>query len=88
MGKLFAARRDAMPPAHNWPGSTFRARPGREFVDSHVTERLRLCFGGTRRCILWAYLTSIALFLGLSFGAQSEAARALRSGPITADPRI
>lgn len=29
---------------------------------------------------------SIALFLGLSFAAQLEAARALRPGPITADP--
>lgn len=38
--------------------------------------------------LLWAYLTSIALFLGLSFAAQLEAARALRPGPITADPGV
>lgn len=36
--------------------------------------------------LLWAYLTSIALFLGLSFAAQLEAVRALRPGPIQADP--
>ncbi|WP_328935803.1 MULTISPECIES: YihY/virulence factor BrkB family protein [unclassified Streptomyces] len=38
--------------------------------------------------LLWAYLTSIALFLGLSFAAQLEAARALRPGPISADPGV
>ncbi|WP_329126795.1 YihY/virulence factor BrkB family protein [Streptomyces sp. NBC_01465] len=38
--------------------------------------------------LLWAYLTSIALFLGLSFAAQLEAARALRPGPITDDPGV
>lgn len=36
--------------------------------------------------LLWAYLTSVALFVGLSFAAQLEAARARRPGPITADP--
>ncbi|WP_371601843.1 YihY/virulence factor BrkB family protein [Streptomyces sp. NBC_01220] len=36
--------------------------------------------------LLWAYLTSIALFLGLSFAAQLEAARARRPGPIHPDP--
>ncbi|MCX4445171.1 YihY/virulence factor BrkB family protein [Streptomyces sp. NPDC087866] len=36
--------------------------------------------------LLWAYLTSIALFLGLSFAAQLEAARARRPGPIQDDP--
>ncbi|MFJ4963836.1 hypothetical protein EES43_28620 [Streptomyces sp. ADI96-02] len=36
--------------------------------------------------LLWAYLTSIALFVGLSFAAQLEAARARKPGPITADP--
>ncbi|MCX5402179.1 YihY/virulence factor BrkB family protein [Streptomyces sp. NBC_00102] len=36
--------------------------------------------------LLWAYLTSIALFLGLSFAAQLEAVRARRPGPIQADP--
>ncbi|MFF3307340.1 YihY/virulence factor BrkB family protein [Streptomyces sp. NPDC002952] len=38
--------------------------------------------------LLWAYLTSIALFLGLSFSAQLEAARAMRPGPIEADPGV
>ncbi|MFJ4831999.1 YihY/virulence factor BrkB family protein [Streptomyces sp. NPDC088747] len=38
--------------------------------------------------LLWAYLTSIALFLGLSFSAQLEAARAMRPGPILADPGV
>ncbi|MFD4023923.1 YihY/virulence factor BrkB family protein [Streptomyces sp. NPDC058576] len=36
--------------------------------------------------LLWAYLTSIALFVGLSFAAQLEAVRARRPGPVTADP--
>lgn len=36
--------------------------------------------------LLWAYLTSIALFLGLSFAAQLEAERARRPGPIQPDP--
>lgn len=36
--------------------------------------------------LLWAYLTSIALFLGLSFAAQLEAARARRPGPVQPDP--
>ncbi|MGW1723296.1 YihY/virulence factor BrkB family protein [Streptomyces sp. NPDC002306] len=38
--------------------------------------------------LLWAYLTSIALFLGLSFAAQLEASRALRPGPINDDPGV
>ncbi|MFJ3233721.1 YihY/virulence factor BrkB family protein [Streptomyces sp. NPDC086787] len=38
--------------------------------------------------LLWAYLTSIALFLGLSFAAQLEASRALRPGPIDNDPGV
>ncbi|GGX93054.1 YihY/virulence factor BrkB family protein [Streptomyces fructofermentans] len=38
--------------------------------------------------LLWAYLTSIALFLGLSFSAQLEAARARRPGPIHSDPGV
>lgn len=38
--------------------------------------------------LLWAYLTSVALFLGLSFAAQLEAARARRPGPIQADPGV
>ncbi|MFC8966075.1 YihY/virulence factor BrkB family protein [Streptomyces sp. NPDC057094] len=37
---------------------------------------------------LWAYLTSIALFLGLSFAAQLEASRARRPGPIQPDPGV
>ncbi|MGQ4414837.1 YihY/virulence factor BrkB family protein [Streptomyces sp. SAS_269] len=38
--------------------------------------------------LLWAYLTSIALFLGLSFAAQLEAARGRRPGPVQADPGV
>ncbi|MEU4038756.1 YihY/virulence factor BrkB family protein [Streptomyces collinus] len=38
--------------------------------------------------LLWAYLTSIALFLGLAFAAQLEAARGRRPGPIQADPGV
>lgn len=38
--------------------------------------------------LLWAYLTSIALFLGLSFAAQLEASRARRPGPIHPDPGV
>ncbi|WP_030758799.1 MULTISPECIES: YihY/virulence factor BrkB family protein [unclassified Streptomyces] len=36
--------------------------------------------------ILWSYLTSLALFLGLSFAAQLEAVRAGVAEPVTADP--
>ncbi|KUL63362.1 MULTISPECIES: YihY/virulence factor BrkB family protein [unclassified Streptomyces] len=38
--------------------------------------------------LLWAYLTSLALFLGLAFAAQLEAARALRPGPVKPDPGV
>ncbi|MFF9688822.1 YihY/virulence factor BrkB family protein [Streptomyces sp. NPDC014623] len=38
--------------------------------------------------LLWAYLTSIALFLGLSFAAQLEAVRARRPGPVEPDPGV
>ncbi|MFC8342365.1 YihY/virulence factor BrkB family protein [Streptomyces sp. NPDC057280] len=38
--------------------------------------------------LLWAYLTSIALLLGLSFAAQLEAARGRRPGPIQDDPGV
>ncbi|MEU6770618.1 YihY/virulence factor BrkB family protein [Streptomyces sp. NPDC046759] len=38
--------------------------------------------------LLWAYLTSIALFLGLSFAAQLEAARGRRPGPVQEDPGV
>ncbi|MFI7386160.1 YihY/virulence factor BrkB family protein [Streptomyces sp. NPDC049813] len=38
--------------------------------------------------LLWAYLTSVALFLGLSFAAQLEAARALHPGPADPDPGV
>ncbi|MBC9715199.1 YihY/virulence factor BrkB family protein [Streptomyces sp. TRM66268-LWL] len=38
--------------------------------------------------LLWAYLTSIALFLGLAFAAQLEAVRALRPGPVGPDPGV
>ncbi|MFJ9308953.1 MULTISPECIES: YihY/virulence factor BrkB family protein [Streptomyces] len=36
--------------------------------------------------LLWSYLTSLSLFLGLSFAAQLEAVRAGKPGPISADP--
>ncbi|MET9805394.1 YihY/virulence factor BrkB family protein [Streptomyces halstedii] len=36
--------------------------------------------------LLWAYLTSLALFLGLSFAAQMEAVRARLPGPVQPDP--
>ncbi|MFJ4715179.1 YihY/virulence factor BrkB family protein [Streptomyces sp. NPDC088785] len=38
--------------------------------------------------LLWAYLTSIALFLGLSFAAQLEAVRGQRPDPIQPDPGV
>ncbi|KIF06588.1 ribonuclease BN [Streptomyces sp. RSD-27] len=38
--------------------------------------------------LLWSYLTSLALFLGLAFAAQLEAARAGVSEPATADPGV
>ncbi|MEU3509810.1 YihY/virulence factor BrkB family protein [Streptomyces longwoodensis] len=38
--------------------------------------------------LLWAYLTSVALFLGLAFAAQLEAASGRRPGPIQADPGV
>ncbi|WP_432025815.1 YihY/virulence factor BrkB family protein [Streptomyces sp. 1222.5] len=38
--------------------------------------------------LLWAYLTSVALFLGLAFAAQLEAARGRRPEPIRADPGV
>lgn len=36
--------------------------------------------------LVWAYLTAISLFLGLSFAAQLEADRAGRPGPVLPDP--
>ncbi|WP_030299696.1 YihY/virulence factor BrkB family protein [Streptomyces katrae] len=38
--------------------------------------------------LLWSYLTSLALFLGLSFAAQLEAVRAGVAGPVTKDPGV
>ncbi|NEA38802.1 YihY/virulence factor BrkB family protein [Streptomyces sp. SID11385] len=38
--------------------------------------------------LLWAYLTSVALFLGLSFAAQLEASRAHVPGPEQPDPGV
>ncbi|GLX19654.1 YihY/virulence factor BrkB family protein [Streptomyces lavendulae] len=38
--------------------------------------------------LLWAYLTSLALFLGLSFAAQLEAVRAGVREPVTEDPGV
>ncbi|GAA2874532.1 hypothetical protein GCM10010517_35230 [Streptosporangium fragile] len=36
--------------------------------------------------LLWSFLSSMALFLGLSFAAQLEAVRAGQAGPVTPDP--
>ncbi|MFB6809492.1 YihY/virulence factor BrkB family protein [Streptomyces sp. NPDC056387] len=38
--------------------------------------------------LLWSYLTSLALFLGLSFAAQLEAVRAGVSEPVMKDPGV
>ncbi|MEU3061571.1 YihY/virulence factor BrkB family protein [Streptomyces subrutilus] len=38
--------------------------------------------------LLWSYLTSLALFLGLSFAAQLEAVRAAVRQPVTRDPGV
>lgn len=38
--------------------------------------------------LLWSYLTSVALFLGLAFAAQLEAVRAGVRQPATADPGV
>ncbi|MEV7415253.1 YihY/virulence factor BrkB family protein [Streptomyces sp. NPDC089919] len=38
--------------------------------------------------LLWSYLTSMALFLGLAFAAQLEAVRAGVRQPVTADPGV
>ncbi|GLX37529.1 YihY/virulence factor BrkB family protein [Streptomyces lavendulae] len=38
--------------------------------------------------LLWSYLTSLALFLGLSFAAQLEAVRAGTRDPVTRDPGV
>ncbi|THA80116.1 YihY/virulence factor BrkB family protein [Streptomyces sp. A0592] len=38
--------------------------------------------------LLWSYLTSLALFLGLSFAAQLEAVRAGTKEPIVRDPGV
>ncbi|MFD3538350.1 YihY/virulence factor BrkB family protein [Streptomyces sp. NPDC058662] len=38
--------------------------------------------------LLWSYLTSMALFLGLAFAAQLEAVRAGVRDPVTADPGV
>jgi YihY family inner membrane protein len=38
--------------------------------------------------LLWSYLTSIALFLGIAFAAQLEAVRAGVRDPVTADPGV
>ncbi|GAA3066562.1 hypothetical protein GCM10020254_07690 [Streptomyces goshikiensis] len=38
--------------------------------------------------LLWSYLTSLALFLGLSFAAQLEAVRAGTKEPVTRDPGV
>ncbi|MFJ9945255.1 YihY/virulence factor BrkB family protein [Streptomyces erythrochromogenes] len=38
--------------------------------------------------LLWSYLTSLALFLGLSFAAQLEAVRAGAKDPVTRDPGV
>ncbi|MFJ6793655.1 YihY/virulence factor BrkB family protein [Streptomyces sp. NPDC091268] len=38
--------------------------------------------------LLWSYLTSMALFLGLAFAAQLEAVRAGVTEPVTGDPGV
>ncbi|MER5810734.1 YihY/virulence factor BrkB family protein [Streptomyces sp. NPDC002033] len=38
--------------------------------------------------LIWSYLTSMALFLGLAFAAQLEAVRAGVREPVTADPGV
>ncbi|MER6387058.1 YihY/virulence factor BrkB family protein [Streptomyces sp. NPDC060334] len=38
--------------------------------------------------LLWSYLTSLALFLGLAFAAQLEAVRAGVAAPVTDDPGV
>ena len=38
--------------------------------------------------LLWSYLTSLALFLGLAFAAQLEAARAGLREPVGRDPGV
>ncbi|MFE7182109.1 YihY/virulence factor BrkB family protein [Streptomyces erythrochromogenes] len=38
--------------------------------------------------LLWSYLTSLALFLGLSFAAQLEAVRAGAKAPVARDPGV
>ncbi|WP_405428398.1 YihY/virulence factor BrkB family protein [Streptomyces erythrochromogenes] len=38
--------------------------------------------------LLWSYLTSLALFLGLSFAAQLEAVRAGAKDPVARDPGV
>ncbi|GGY84701.1 hypothetical protein GCM10010363_76260 [Streptomyces omiyaensis] len=38
--------------------------------------------------LLWSYLTSLALFLGLSFAAQLEAVRAGTKEPVSRDPGV
>ncbi|MFE0007139.1 YihY/virulence factor BrkB family protein, partial [Streptomyces erythrochromogenes] len=38
--------------------------------------------------LLWSYLTSLALFLGLSFAAQLEAVRAGTKDPVARDPGV
>ncbi|MET9931400.1 YhjD/YihY/BrkB family envelope integrity protein, partial [Streptomyces sp. NPDC006324] len=38
--------------------------------------------------LLWSYLTSLSLFLGLSFSAQLEAVRAGVDTPISEDPGV
>lgn len=38
--------------------------------------------------LLWSYLTSLALFLGLSFAAQLEAVRAGVRQPVARDPGV
>jgi YihY family inner membrane protein len=43
---------------------------------------------GVMALLLWANLTGIALFLGVAFTAQLEAARVPESGPATADQQL
>jgi uncharacterized BrkB/YihY/UPF0761 family membrane protein len=36
--------------------------------------------------ILWAYLTSLAIFFGLAFASQLESCRTNNPGPVLPDP--
>jgi uncharacterized BrkB/YihY/UPF0761 family membrane protein len=41
---------------------------------------------GVMALILWAYLTSLAIFFGLAFASQLESCRTNNPGPVLPDP--